>query len=415
MSVAQQLQRSLREGSVAAATEIARTLLTDLLGEAVTLINFTLDAYSLNSVSGTLTTKSGKSLFFKFHTEEGEEDSVSEYYQAELLATAGLPVDVPVAYSTTPGSQVVVYKIRHERRMADVGVDLERNDPELAQLPKDLALAQRELDGHIGRVLLETLRPPVPESAATGIHQLFHQRLVTDGGYPGGRYANWYLSQPTWNAIASKPWVIDGITYPNSLTDLVDDVEQLLRPTELAKQWVATAHGDDHAGNIWVVEGPTGPTLRLFDPAFAAADIPALLAPIKATYHNVFAHPFWLYYPELVAPVTYSFDDIVWVSTEADDELSPLRQEILNSLTDNVWLPLLLELTRLGALPANWRQIIRAGLVACPLLVTNLLADVRSEGVQYLGLANVIRAGVEPVGDSDPISRWLDRLQEAVE
>ena len=41
--------------------------------------------------------------------------------------------------------------------------------------------------------------------------------------------------------------------------------------------------------------------LRLFDPAFAATDIPALLAPVKATYHNALAHPFWLYHPDEAA------------------------------------------------------------------------------------------------------------------
>jgi hypothetical protein len=410
VGIAQQLQVALREGSIDLATATAAAFLGRLLGESVGGIRFTLDAYSLNSVSGTFTTASGAALFFKFHTEEGEEESVGEYYQAEMLARAGLPVDVPVAYSSIPGSQIVVYPIRHERRMADVVVELERSDPHAARLPAGLASAQRALDSEIGRVLVGTLREPTAVSAEAGIHQLFHQRLVTAGSCPGGRYASWYLSNPVWQEIENKPWVIDGVAYPDALADIVDGAERLLRPSELAKQWVATAHGDDHAGNIWVVDGPAGPTLRLFDPAFASESIPALLAPVKATYHNVFAHPFWLYYPELVTSVTHRHDDIVWISTDRDEELSPLRAEILASLTDNVWLPLFRELRQRDALPPAWRALLRAALVACPLLVTNLLAGSRSEAAQYLGLANVVQAGVEPAGGDDPISRWLDRL-----
>ena len=42
-----------------------------------------------------------------------------------------------------------------------------------------------------------------------------------------------------------------------------------------------------------------GLTLELFDPAFAGRSIPALLGEVKATFHNIFAHPLWLYTPDL--------------------------------------------------------------------------------------------------------------------
>ena len=54
------------------------------------------------------------------------------------------------------------------------------------------------------------------------------------------------------------------------------------------------AHGDAHDANVWVeADG-----LRWFDPALAGAHVPALLAEVKPTFHNVWAHhPDQLYHP----------------------------------------------------------------------------------------------------------------------
>lgn len=413
VGAAQRLQRLLRQGDVDAATAEVRTLLGELLADAVTAVRFTLDAYSLNSVSGTFDTVSGRSLFFKFHTEEGEEGEVGEYYRAELLAAAGIPVDVPVAHSTTPGSQIVVYAVRHEQRMADVCVALEREAGAAAVLPAGLERAQRELDRRIGEVAVATLDDPTPGSAAISLHQLFHNRLVSGEAFPGARYLNWYVSSPEYDALADLPWRIDGVDYDGPLRALVEGMERRLRPSVLAALPVVTAHGDDHQGNIWVVGDLAAPELKLFDPAFASGQVPALLAPVKATYHNVFAHPFWLYYPELVDGVSSEYGERVVVSTPGS-RLSPLRQALLDSLTDEVWVPLLRELRRRDLLPEDWRATVRAALAACPLLVTNLLAESRTENVRMLGLARVVQAASEPVNGDDPVSRWLDRLEEAL-
>src|SRR5690625_1893242 len=64
----------------------------------VTDIKIRHDQYSLNSLNGFLEAD-GEAFFFKFHQEEGEEAAAGEYYRADILAEAGLPVDRPVHVS----------------------------------------------------------------------------------------------------------------------------------------------------------------------------------------------------------------------------------------------------------------------------------------------------------------------------
>ncbi len=53
-----------------------------------------------------------------------------EYYRARILAEAGLPVDLPVETSTRPGRQILLYRLRKDRRLAEVARDLdEERDP----------------------------------------------------------------------------------------------------------------------------------------------------------------------------------------------------------------------------------------------------------------------------------------------
>ncbi len=151
--------------------------------------------------------------------------------------------------------------------------------------------------------------------------------------------------------------------------------------------------------------------LRLFDPAFAATDIPALIAPVKATYHNALAHPFWLYHPDEAAArfrvETAVGREVVEIAHDAG--LPQLRQEVLASGAELVWRPLLCELAERSWLPGNWRQIVRSALFCCPMLVTNLIAGHRPPSTRMLGLAQAVVAGSEPVGGGrDQISNFLD-------
>ena len=168
----------LRKGDRATATHEAIVALRETFGLEVTTVHFTQDEYSLNSVSGRAVLSDGTVYFFKFHQEEGEEENVAEYYRAQLLVDAGLPVEAPVAASTTPGAQMVLYPWHSEPRMADICADLERLHGPAASLGAELLAARRAMDARIGKVLLESLAPPVATSAAGSVHQLFYHRLA---------------------------------------------------------------------------------------------------------------------------------------------------------------------------------------------------------------------------------------------
>jgi hypothetical protein len=402
----------VRAGAIDQAADAAAGLITEAFGWPVAAVELTLDEYSLNSVSGRVRFTDGHLLFFKFHSEEGEEAHVTEYYRAQLLADAGLPVELPVRVAGQPGRQIALYELRTEPRMADVCAELERGD---GRLPAGLAAARRALDQVTGEVAVRTLRPGQPGSSPA-IHQLFWRRLTDDAGrFPGGRYRAWYLDDPAYAALAGCRFVINGVGYARTLGEIAADAARLLDPAVLAAGPAVTAHGDDHQGNVWVLSQPGGAELRLFDPAFAGADIPALLAPVKATYHNVFAHPFWLYHPQEAATRIKvragRGDGVIEVSDDAG--LPPLRQEIADSIAGLVWTPLLRELARRGELPPDWRATVRAALACCPLLVTNMLARGRPEPIRYLGLARTVMAGSEPVDGEDPVSRLLDSVSPA--
>lgn len=403
----------IQAGERGRAAAAAAALIAETFGLPVASAELTLDEYSLNSVSGRVHFADGHTEFFKFHAEEGEEATVTEYYRAQLLADAGIPVEMPLRVAGEPGRQIALYELRTEPRMADVCLALERTG---TGLPPELAAARRALDRAIGAAALNTLRPGSAAAADAAIHQLYYWRLAgAAGGFPGGRYQAWYLTDPLYTAVADHRFVVNGIEYAASLRELAANAARLLRPSVLAAAPAVTAHGDDHQGNVWVLGRGRQVELRLFDPAFAGRDIPALLAPVKATFHNVFAHPFWLYHPrEAAERASVQVRRRAGVVSVRDGAaLTPLRLDILDSAAELVWAPLLAELARRGDLPPDWRSTLRAALFCCPLLVTNLVSAGRGEAIRYLGLARAVMAGSEPLAGSDAVSRFLDSVTPA--
>ena len=397
-------------------------LLADLFGIKPLNLQINIDQYSLNSLNGFLDTADG-AFFFKFHQEEGEEAMRGEYYRADILARAGLPVDQPVLISTLPGEQILIYRRRDEPRFSDVLRTLDLADDPAARAVA--VNAERELSQRLIATYRETLHPISPaEAAAEPIHRLFNERLVDRDppAFPGGRYRAFHIGQPfplpgqtlDWEDLSTRRFTVNGIAYRHGLADLFTAAEARLRPERLADAGGVVAHGDAHNANVWFSREGDGARLSYFDPAFAGAHVPSLLAEIKTSFHNIFAHPFWLYEPALAserfrAAMKLEPGRIV---VETDWRLSPVRADLLEVKAREVWRPLLAMLKNRHMLPSDWRQVIRLGLFLCPTLVMSLRAGVRAhtEISSLIGLCVAVMVGSEPVEGEDIVTRFLDAI-----
>jgi Ser/Thr protein kinase RdoA (MazF antagonist) len=412
-----------KAGDYDGAGRVIAELVREAFGLAATTATINRDQYSLNSLNGIVAIGDGSEYFFKFHQEEGEGDTVAEYYRAETLREAGYPVDVPAFASREVGRQILLYRRRRDRRFADLCRAAEL-DGTIGTAP--LVRAQRALDCIIGERYLATLHSATgDEAAAEPVHRLFHARLV-DPDAPerlGGRAARFYLDQPFqfpglnthWRDIGHRRWRINAVEYQGSLAGLFEESRQRLAPTNFAGAAVV-AHGDAHNANVWCEAAESAaPRLVFFDPAFAGSHVPALLAEIKATFHNIFAHPFWLYDAQLAAEKYRAAIRLRGevLEVEHDWRLSDLRTAFLDSKFRQVWRPLLTELKSRGMLPANWRRIIRCALFCCPTLVMNLRAGAGDHNPvsSAIGLSVAIMAGSEPANGRDSLSAMLDDLE----
>lgn len=413
----------MKAGQVAAAEAVVAALIAEEFGRRVDRLSINRDAYSLNSLNGFVETEAG-SFFFKFHQEEGEDRMSGEYYRARILAEAGLPVDLPVETSTRPGRQILLYRLRRDRRLAEVARDLdEERDP--AKLAPVLA-AQTALDRAVADVYLKTLHPiTAVQAQAEPIHRLFHERLrdFDRPGAIGGRFASFYRDRDfelpgvtlNWRALGDLKISFDGILYRDSLGALFDAAFAELAPRRFAGLGV-TAHGDAHNANVWYEDAYQPPRLSLFDPAFAGSHVPALLAEVKPTFHNIFAHPTWLYEPQVAAKRFQARaerrGDLLAIET--DWALSPLRAAFLERKGALLWRPLLQEMQSRGRLPADWRRLLKLALFCCPTLVMNLRANVGAHNPvsSAIGLGIAAMMGSVPAdGARDALSDFLDAIE----
>lgn len=414
--------RKIAKAGDGQAEQMLADLLRDLFKIEANNVAINHDQYSLNSLNGFFDTDDGQ-FFFKFHQEEGEEAMSGEYYRADILASAGLPVDQPLLMSVLPGEQILVYRRRTDPRFSDVLRALDLKDDAVARARA--VEAERTLNKEVLKVYLETLHPVTSEEvAAEPVHRLFYERLVDPpaGTYPGGRLASFYVVKDfvfpgltlDWQALSNLRFEINGIEYRDSLGALFDEAYERLNPTRLADAGGVTAHGDAHNANVWYEESGTDARLSFFDPAFAGENIPTLLAEVKTTFHNVLAHPLWLYDPNLAAEqftATASLDgDRLRVTTGY--EPSQVRRELLAVKAQAMWRPLLTELRARNMLPADWRRVVRLGLFLCPTLVMNLRAGATSHNPvsSLIGLSSAVMAGSEPVAGEDALSRFFDAI-----
>lgn len=416
-----ELRRLARTDEPAARALLAR-LLRDLFGLEAEDIAFNRDQYSLNSLNGFFAA-GGEAFFFKFHQEEGEEAMSGEYYRADILARAGLPVDQPVHMSTLPGEQILIYRRRSDPRFSDVLRALDLAPDEAAEARA--VAAERALCERLFTVYRDTLHPITPaQAAAEPIHRLFHERLVDlpAGTYPGGRCRSFYVGQDFalpgvelgWVALAAARIVVNGRAYRRTIGELFDAAAGRLRPGRLADAGGVVAHGDAHNANVWYTETAEGPALSYFDPAFAGEHVPTLLAEIKTTFHNIFAHPLWLYDPAEAAAryrgEARHADGTLFLDT--DWRPSRIRLALLDVKARHLWRPLLGDLKARGMLPADWREVVRLGLFLCPTLVMNLRAGAATHNPlsSLIALSVAVMVGSEPEGEGDVVSRFLDGI-----
>lgn len=404
----------------------AERMLADLLRDLFTIevrnVAINHDQYSLNSLNGFFETDDG-AFFFKFHQEEGEEAMSGEYYRADILAKAGLPVDQPLLMSVLPGEQILVYRRRTDPRFSDVLRALDMTDD--AEARERAVEAERALSEAVLKVYLDTLHPvSAAEVEAEPIHRLFYERLIDPpaGAYPGGRLSRFYVGEDFafpgltlgWDRLSRCRFVVNGIEYKDGIGALFDAAHERLAPARLADAGGVVAHGDAHNANVWYEEREGSARLAFFDPAFAGENIPTLLAEVKTTFHNILAHPFWLYDPAMAAE-RYRASAVLdgdRLHVTMDFEPSPVRRALLEVKAEALWRPLLAALKARDMLPADWRRVVRLGLFLCPTLVMNLRAGATSHNPvsSLIGLSIAVMAGSEPVAGEDAVTRFLDAI-----
>lgn len=376
-------------------------------------------AVSLNSVNGFLTAQNGKEYFFKFHAEEGEEQTMAdEYYQSHVLEKAGLPILKPIDKSVEPGSQFLIYDKVNAPTAFDEFASLEEN-PDPQKEAKLLAAEARILKAQ-SQLFLNTLElSPREEVAKASLNQLFHTRLAGKKGAPP-RLDLYYTGQKVilpngeiinFNDLAQKRWIINGIEYSQNLAQIINEAKDLLDPEKEAKTPTVIGHGDDHNGNKFFIAG----AFLFFDPAFAGRQ-PALLSFIKATAHNTFLHPFWLYESAKLAQkgleLDFSLtDDTIEIKHNWDmAKQSPIRQKMLDLQTAKIWQPLIAKMRGQNILPAYYQEYIRKALFCCPFLVYNLIDSQKYSPVaSLLALSKCVELGSK--GDRENyVDRFLEKL-----
>lgn len=429
------IQETARGGRQGEAEAMLVGFLSSLFPLSIKSVEIRRDTLSLNSVNGFVhlekpDEKSGaRVLFFKFHHEESEE-GLKEYYNSKLLDDNGYPVEMPLYASHEVGKQVLLYPFKSAERMADLCKRLDKLKKPDALMHAVLG-AQEALDALVCERYLATLHDaPRAKLEDETLLQLFHHRLVDEraGTKLGGRHKQFYAQKvfelPGSHAIryedlASYEWRINGVEYPSTLAAAFADAFARLAISAHSDPYPAViAHGDAHNGNVWYNPGPP-PHLSLFDPAFAGAHSPALLAEIKPTFHNIFAHPLWLYDSQecdQTLDIRFRLNDH-HIEVEHTWRLSALREGFLKSKADKIWKPLIAELRRKKKLPAGWAGYMRSALFCCPTLVMNLRAhagnanNFHTPKTSLLGLSVSMMLATPSADGNDAVSEFFADLE----
>ncbi|HEY0755588.1 MAG TPA: HAD hydrolase-like protein [Ktedonobacteraceae bacterium] len=404
-------------------------------------VRLTPKAVSLNSFNG-FYTSAGQEFFFKTHVEA--HGVLNEYYHADLLDQTGYNVVQPLRLLREKDRQMVIYPVITEPVMFDLMRDQETGQDLPAGITAQTLLeAERAECRHLLEIYKRTLQPAQDTSLAP-IHQLFWHRLTrrlyefyADRTFPlPGNHGNLETTpQPgsavTFNQIMHARWTINGVEQFQSLGELVSLGQRILDPKRAAATVVG--HGDAHFGNVFLapqaprngthnadniatltndaawgdVDGVSSAEIadiaRLnsktvyeylyFDPAFAGQHSP-LLDIVKPFFHNIFAT--WMYFPYEIAQDFHISVHIEsgQIIVKHDYQVTPLRQDMLRVKQEELLLPLVAWLAERGALPEDWRDILRLALMCCPLLTVDLCDTTkRPPEIGWLGLSQALQLG----------------------
>lgn len=344
---------------------------------------------ALNSLNGRCMLLDGTCLFYKFHTEENEITFLSktEIYNVQTLKDAGWEMVTPYASSTKPGAQCVLYPLIKDKTLYSIFNELDgeylREGSYQPDRKKNLLQSIGDSLDTTRDNLLRTLQPNDRSLSDALIHQLFSHRLISlEGETP--RIESFYEKESRYDDVADLRWIVNGKEIPWTLSKLVHDSKKYLAASFSEGMTSVIAHGDEHFANQFIINNK----IIFFDPAFAGR-MPALLAPVKATAHNVIAHPFWYYEPsEIREKLTYTHTiEKGVVSLTHNWELmkvAPIRVEIAQLYVHKIWKPLIQTLKAANQLPSWWREYIRSAIFCSPFLAKNLLNPVEFTGSQYL-------------------------------
>lgn len=414
--------RALAKSDETAALAELRLFLTETFDIEVLDLSINYDQYSLNSLNGFFRDSKDR-FFFKFHQEEGEEEMSGEYYRADLIAKANLPIDLPILTSVQPGEQILVYRRREDRRFSDVLRELDAEHDEKQAAIVDLA--ERELNDKILTVAKDSLHPVTKEQVANEpIHRLFYERLIDikTREAPGGRFRKFYIGQSfefdgatlSWSELTDARLLLNGQAMTLTIGEIFNQALVNLDPAKLANAGGIVAHGDAHNANVWFENHDGKAQLSYFDPAFAGEHFPSMLSEAKATFHNVFAHPFWLYDPQVAAEsfkAQVKYDAGV-LAIETDWALTPVRERLLRAKAEMFWKPFLMHLKERQLLPDNWETTLRSALAMSPALVMNLRAHAERHNPTSSAIGFYVTAlvGSRPVQGTNAVTEFFDAI-----
>ena len=246
---------------------------------------------SLNSINGLLRTGEGKQFFFKAHVEPTAAER--EYYNSDLLEQAGYPILKPVLrISGTLAEHVLFYEVVTLPTMFEAMHTADQAAPDDYQ--DLLRRVHANLDDQLYRIYRATLQNSAGDSP---VNQLFYGRLT--GGRLDSFYSDSTMYLPklelSFRELCSLKWVINGVSYPESLGAIIEHAIETLVPSRLSGPSII-GHGDAHNGNLFL--DADIPSVTYFDPAFAGIHSPFLDLP-KPLFHNTYGQ--WLYFPQEAA------------------------------------------------------------------------------------------------------------------